>query len=105
LKITYEVVCEMGLYPSLTHYLARSLSKARLSLLTPTERAARTRAQKLMSNAKRRPTKTFAYPDAELPPRMDGWRDYLFDPKGRDILILTTKGHDIDCQPRKPRDE
>lgn len=88
MKITMEVLCEMSLYPSLSHYLARSLSKARLSLLTPTERLERTRAQKRLSKARSRPTETFSFPDVQPPPRMDSWRDYLFDPKGRDIIRL-----------------
>jgi hypothetical protein len=86
-KITFAVIAEMMDYPSLAHFQARKLSPARLALLTPTERAARTRAQKLLSNAKRRPTKTFAYPDTQLPPPRSPHRDWLVmdDPK-RDIL-------------------
>jgi hypothetical protein len=39
-----------------------------------------------LSNAKRHPPTTFLSADAQLPTRMDPHRDYLFDPKGRDIL-------------------
>ena len=87
LKITMEVVCEMSLYPSLTAYLARSLSKAQLSLLTPAERLERTRAQQRLSKARIRGHKTFAYPAAPEPTPRDTWRDYLsLDDPSRDIL-------------------
>jgi hypothetical protein len=88
-----DVVCEMSLYRSFSHYLARRLSPERLATLSPTERTARTRAQKRLSNAKRRAKGTqsqkplFIYPDVQPPPRMDSWRDYLFrDPSHRDII-------------------
>jgi hypothetical protein len=71
MKLTMEDVCERALYPSLRHFQARPMTKARLATLSPTERAARTRAQKLISNAKRRPTQTFSYPDVQPPTR--GW--------------------------------
>jgi hypothetical protein len=64
------------------------MTKARLATLSPTERAARTRAQKLLSNAKRRPAEMFVTADVQPPTRVDSWRDYLFSPKGRDILSL-----------------
>ena len=93
MKITMDVVCEMSLYRSFSHYLARKLSPGRLATLSPTERTARTRAQKRLSNAKRRAKGTqsqkplFIYPDVQPPPRMDSWRDYLFrDPSHRDII-------------------
>jgi hypothetical protein len=82
------VIAEMMDYPSLTHFQARKLSPERLAQLTPTERLERTAAQKRLSNARLRPTKTFAYPAAELPtPRRDSHRDYLdlTDPD-RDII-------------------
>jgi hypothetical protein len=55
-----EVLFEMTLYRSHSHYLARSLSEARLSQLTPAQRKARIRAQQRLSKARLRPTKTFA---------------------------------------------
>ena len=75
-------------YRSLSHWLARPMSAAILATLSPTERAARTRAQKLLSNAKRHPPTTFSIPDVQLPPRSPN-RDWLEmdDPK-RDIVRL-----------------
>jgi hypothetical protein len=87
LKITHEVLCEMMDYRSLSHFLARKLSPARLALLTPTERAARARAQKLLSNAKRHPPTTFSIPDVQPPPPRSPHRDYLsLDDPTRDII-------------------
>ena len=86
MKITMEVLFEMTLYRSHSHYLARSLSKARLSQLTPAQRKARKLAQQRLSKARLRPTKTFAIPAAPEPTRA-AHRDWLAldDPK-RDIL-------------------
>jgi hypothetical protein len=67
LKITMEALFEMTLYRSHSHYLARSLSKAQLSQITPAQRRARTRAQQRLSKARLRPTKTFAIPAVEPP--------------------------------------
>ena len=87
MNITMEVVCEMSLYRSLSHYLARRLSPERLATLSPTERTARTRAQKLLSNAKRHPQPTFAYPDVQPPPPRSPHRDWLsLEDCSRDIL-------------------
>jgi hypothetical protein len=86
LKITMEVVCEMSLYRSLSHYLARKLSPGRLAQLTPPQRKARKLAQQRLSEARLRPTKTFGIPAAHEPPRA-AHRDWLAldDPK-RDVL-------------------
>jgi hypothetical protein len=67
LKITMEALFEMTLYRSHSHYLARSLSKAQLSQLTPAQRKARTRAQQRLSKARIRGHKTFAYPATPEP--------------------------------------
>ena len=73
-------------YRSLSHWLARPMAKATLATLSPTERAARTRAQKLLSNAKRHPQTTFSIPDVQPPPRSAN-RDWLeMDDPSRDIL-------------------
>jgi hypothetical protein len=87
MKLTMEDVCERALYPSLRHFQARLMTKARLATLSPTQRAARTRAQKLLSAARRRPPTTFATSDVQPPTRMNSWRDYLLrDPSHRDII-------------------
>jgi hypothetical protein len=87
-KITFAVIAEMMDYPSLSHFQARKLSPERLALLTPTERTARTRAQKLISQAKRHPKPLFAYPDIQSPPPpRSPHRDYLqMEDCSRDIL-------------------
>jgi hypothetical protein len=87
LKITMEALFEMTLYRSHSHYLARSLSKARLSQLTPAQRLERTRAQQRLSKARIRGHKTFATCDALEPTPRDSHRDYLSltDPD-RDII-------------------
>ena len=79
-----EELFEMTLYRSHSHYLARSLSKARLSQLTPAQ--ARTRAKQRLSKARLRPAKTFAIPAVE-PPARSAHRDWLsLDDPSRDIL-------------------
>ena len=87
LKITMEVVCEMSLYRSLSHYLARKLSPGRLAKLTPPQRKARKLVQQRLSKARLRPTKTFATAVIDAPPPRSPHRDWLAldDPK-RDIL-------------------
>jgi hypothetical protein len=87
LKITMEALFEMTLYRSHSHYLARSLSKARLSQLTPAQRKARTRAQQRLSKARLRPTKTFATAVIDAPPPRSPHRDWLaLDNPTRDII-------------------
>jgi hypothetical protein len=87
LKITMEVLFEMTLYRSHSHYLARSLSKARLSQLTPAQRKARKLAQQRLSKARLRPTKTFAIHAAPEPPPRSPHRDWLaLDDPTRDII-------------------
>lgn len=87
MKLTMEAVCEMSLYSSLSHYLARKLSPERLATLSSTERAARTRAQKQLSQRRRRTrAEQFFTAAVEPTPTRSPHRDYLFDPKGRDIL-------------------
>jgi hypothetical protein len=87
LKIPHEVLCEMMDYRSLSHYLARKLSPERLALLTPTERTARTRAQKLLSNAKRHPPTTFITTDVQSPPPRSPHRNWLaLEDCSRDVL-------------------
>jgi hypothetical protein len=83
----------MTLYRSHSHYLARSLSKARLSQLTPAQRKARTRAQQRLSKARLRPTKTFATAVIDAPPPRsphqgaEPQRDWLaLDDPTRDII-------------------
>jgi hypothetical protein len=73
-------------YRSLSHWLARPMSATLLATLTPAQRLERTRSQKKLSKQRKRAKPLFAYPAAPEPPRRDPHRDYLFDPKGRDIL-------------------
>jgi hypothetical protein len=74
-------------YRSLSHWLARPMAKATLATLSPTERAARTRAQKLLSNAKRHPPTTFLSTDVQPPPLRSPHRDWLaLDDPNRDII-------------------
>ena len=86
MKITHEALCEMMDYRSRSHYLARKLSPERLAKLTPAERAERTLAQKRLSKVRSRAKPLFAIHAVQPPTRMDSWRDYLFSPKGRDII-------------------
>ena len=74
-------------YPSLSHWLARPMTKATLATLTPAQRLERTRAQQRLSKARIRGHKTFAICDALEPTPRDSHRDYLSltDPD-RDII-------------------
>jgi hypothetical protein len=103
LKLTFEVLCEMMDYRSLSHYLARKLSPERLAKLTPAERAERMLAQKRLSKARSRAKPPFAYPVIELPPPRSPYRDWLaLEDNSRDIIRITP-AHDR--QPHQPRDE
>jgi hypothetical protein len=73
-------------YLSWSHWLTRPMSAAVLATLTPAQRLERTRAQKRLSAARRRPTRTFSIPDVQPPPRSPH-RDYLsLEDPTRDIL-------------------
>jgi hypothetical protein len=63
------------------------MSAATLATLNPAQRLERTHARKLLSQRRRRArAEQFFTAAAPLPPRRDTHRDYLFDPKGRDII-------------------
>ena len=82
-----EVLFEMTLYRSHSHYLARKLSPGRLAQLTPAQRKARKLAQQRLSKARLRPPKTFATTVIEPPPPRSPHRDWLvMDDPSRDIL-------------------
>jgi hypothetical protein len=89
---SFDELCAMMDYRSLSHWLARPMSAAILAQLTPAQRKARTRAQQRLSKARLRPTKTFyapsalAIPAGHEPPRA-AHRDWLaLDDPSRDIL-------------------
>jgi hypothetical protein len=74
-------------FRSLSHWLARPMSAATLATLSPTERTARTSAQKRLSNAKRHPQTTFLSTDVQPPPTRSPHRDWLsLDDPNRDII-------------------
>jgi hypothetical protein len=73
-------------YRSLSHWLARPMSVALLAALTPPQRQERTAAQKRLSKARSRPTRTFSIPDVQPPPRPSHRAWLSLDDPSRDII-------------------
>jgi hypothetical protein len=86
MTITYDVVCEMMDFASLSHYRARPMTRQQVAALSIADRKLRRLAQERLRH--RRPPKTFAYShDAPEPTPNDPRRDWLsLDLPHRDII-------------------
>jgi hypothetical protein len=85
---SFEELCAMMDYRSLSHWLARPMSAATLAQLTPTERLERTRAQKILSQRKwRGRAEQFFTTDVQPPTYRAPHRDWLaLEDCSRDII-------------------